>query len=223
MKKKGKKLGTVLMTGVLCVTILSACSSEKSPDPARSTASSETATTSKAPDMNQEMPKETYEDSFNHITGISVGEFNTQDINGNTYTNEIFQDYDLTMVNVFTTWCSPCVAEIPDLEQLHLMMAEQGVNVVGILLDVLDEKGDIQQDMLEKAQLLAEQTEATYPFLLPDSTYMNGRLIGIEGFPETFFVDKNGNIVGETYSGSRGLEDWIEIVEQELANLKEDK
>lgn len=49
----------------------------------------------------------------------------------------------------------------------------------------------------------------------------SGRLTGIEGFPETFFVDKNGNIVGETYSGSRSLEDWLTIVEQELANLKE--
>ena len=39
---------------------------------------------------------------------------------------------------------------------------------------------------------------------------MNGQLIGIEAIPESFlfFVDKNGNIVGETYSGSRDFEDW---------------
>lgn len=155
------------------------------------------------------------------FTGASVGEFTTQDVNGNTYTQEMFKDYDLTLVNIFTTWCSPCVAEIPELEELRKQMADKGVNVVGVLLDVLDEKGEIQQESLEKARLLAERTGAAYPFLLPDATYMNGRLIGIEAVPETFFVDKNGNIVGGTYSGSGSLEDWTAVVEQELSSLKE--
>lgn len=69
---------------------------------------------------------------------------------------------------------------------------------------------------MEKAKLLAETTEVTYPFLIPDAGYLNGRLAGIQAVPETFFVDKEGNIVGETYSGSRSLEEWKRIVETEL-------
>lgn len=155
------------------------------------------------------------------FSGTSVGEFSTQDVNGNPYTQDIFKDYDLTLVNIFTTWCSPCVAEMPDLEKLHQKMADRGVNVVGIVLDVLGENGEIVQKDLERAQLLVEKTGVTYPILLPDATYFNGRLIGIEAFPETFFVDKNGNIVGGTYSGSGSLEDWLSVVEDELANLRE--
>ena len=68
---------------------------------------------------------------------------------------------------------------------------------------------------------MVERTGVTYPVLLPDSTYFNGRLTGIEAFPETFFVDKDGNIVGETYSGSGDLEYWMSIVEKELAAVKE--
>ena len=60
-------------------------------------------------------------------------------------------------------------------------------------------------------------------FLIPDSGMMNGRLNGISAFPETFFVDKNGNIVGETYSGSHSLDEWKEIVEKELENVTEGK
>lgn len=59
------------------------------------------------------------------------------------------------------------------------------------------------------------------PFLVPDSTYLNGRLDGIQAFPETFFVDRDGRITGETYSGSSSLEEWKAVVEKELANLKE--
>lgn len=170
--------------------------------------------------MEPYQPSVSEEASNSVFTGASVGEFTTQDVNGNTYTQAMFADYDLTLVNVFTTWCNPCVKEIPDLEKLHQAVADQGVNVVGVVLDVLDEKGEIQQECLEKARLLAEQTGATYPFLLPDSTYMNDCLTGIEAFPHTFFVDKNGFIVGDTYSGSGSLEDWMEAVEKELANLK---
>ncbi len=150
----------------------------------------------------------------------SVGTFTTQDINGKTYTQDMFRDYDLTMINLFTTWCSPCINEIPDLEKLSQEMAEKGVNVVGIVLDAADESGNPDQEIIEKAKVLTERTGAAYPFLIPDSTAMNGRLQGIDSVPETFFVDRDGNIVGETYVGSRSLEEWREVVTQELENLK---
>ena len=38
---------------------------------------------------------------------VNVGEFSMQDINGETYTQDMFADYNLTMINVFATWCSP--------------------------------------------------------------------------------------------------------------------
>lgn len=149
-----------------------------------------------------------------------LGEFTMEDIEGNTYTQEMFGEYDLTMVNVFTTWCTPCVREIPDLEKLSQEMSGKGVKVMGIVLDAAEESGSGEQDVVEKAKLLAEETGAAYPFLIPDKGYMNGRLSGIDAVPETFFVDKEGNIVGETYTGSRGFEDWKAIVEKELEGAK---
>lgn len=150
----------------------------------------------------------------------NVGAFTAEDVQGNTYTEEMFQDKELTMVNVFTTWCSPCINEIPDLEKLSQEMADKGVGVVGVVLDSVDENGKADEEAVGKAKLLAEKTGASYPFLMPDPTNLNGRFNGINAFPETFFVDKDGNIVGETYSGSRSLEEWKTIVETELENLK---
>ncbi len=100
-------------------------------------------------------------------------------------------------------------------QQARQIMADQGVNVVGIVLDAIDASGGANEETVEKAKLLAEQTGVTYPFLIPDETLLNGRLAGINAVPETFFVDKDGNIVGETYSGSRSLESWTEVVENE--------
>lgn len=219
MKNKTKKIYAVLMAGVLCITVLSACSSEKQSSSAEKDSSSEQSVSSYAPDVSQDAAKET-ETQQTKVPGVSLGKFTTQDVNGENYTQELFKDYDLTLVNVFASWCSPCVAEMPDLEELHKTVADRGVNVVGVILDVLDENGEIVPEDLERAKQLVEKTGVTYPVLLPDTSYFNGRLIGIEALPETFFVDKNGNIVGGTYSGSGSLEDWMEVVEEELANLK---
>lgn len=150
--------------------------------------------------------------------GGSLGEFSMEDVNGETYTQEMFADHDLTMINVFTTWCSPCIREIPDLEKLSKEMEDQGVQVVGIVQDVA---GNADEETIEKAKLLAEKTGAAYPFLIPDAGYLNGRLAGISAVPETFFADKEGNIVGETYSGSRSFEDWKGIVEKELEGVRQ--
>ena len=159
------------------------------------------------------------QDTSNAGDSTTVGKFETKGVDGKDYTEKVFSDYDLTLVNIFTTWCSPCVNEIPELEKLYEEMKEKGVGVVGVVLDTVGDDGKQDDATVKKAGVLQEKTKASYPFLIPDSTMMNGRLNGISAFPETFFVDKDGNIVGETYSGSHSLDEWKKIVEKELANV----
>lgn len=149
----------------------------------------------------------------------ALGDFTMQDINGETYTQEMLGDHDLTMINVFTTWCTPCVSEIPDLAKLHEDMADKGVQVAGIVMDAIGQSGDPDEEAVEKAKVLAEKAEVTYPFLIPDAGYLNGSLAGISAVPTTFFVDKEGNIVGETYTGSRSYEEWESVIEKELSGV----
>lgn len=201
MKIRKKILSALLLCGFCTLTVLG-CSSDK--DGSGNAATQE----DNSPAVSE---SETHDSSSLE----NLGEFSMKDIAGSEYTQEMFADYDLTMVNVFTTWCTPCINEIPDLEKLKNNMADQGVNVVGIVLDAIDASGGTNEETVEKAKLLAEQTGVTYPFLIPDETLLNGRLAGINAVPETFFVDKDGNIVGETYSGSRSLESWTEVVENE--------
>ena len=157
-------------------------------------------------------------DSQNAVTDLS--NLQTKDIDGKEFSGKDFSDYDLTMVNVFATWCSPCVQEIPDLAEIQKEMKDKGVNIVGVVTDTVDQTGE-NQEALEKAKLIRERSKAEYPFLIPDQSNFNGRLSGIQAFPETFFVDKKGQIVGETYSGSRNKKAWTAIIEKELAKVKQ--
>lgn len=158
--------------------------------------------------------------SDKHIDTAGIGDFKTTDINGNEYTQEVFKDYELTLVNIFTTWCSPCINEMPELEKLKNEMSAKGVNVIGIVYDSVTDSGNVNQDAIDTAKLLQEKAELTFPLLIPDEEKMNGRLQGINGFPESFFVDKDGNIVGETYMGARTFDDWKTIIEAELESLQ---
>lgn len=213
MGLKKNVLRNLWLLGMCTAVILSGC------------ASGEGASSDGGDDMAQEEQTEQEEQTGQEDLGQDglaqsetneLGEFSMEDINGETYTQEMFAGYDLTMINVFTTWCSPCVSEIPDLEKLDREMEDQKVQVVGIVLDI---GGSADEETIEKAKLLAEKTGASYPFLIPDAGYLNGRLAGISAVPETFFVDKEGNIAGETYSGSRSFEDWKSIVEKELEGV----
>lgn len=222
MRKTFKKYFTGLLAVTLSLSLLTACSSDKKTEKTEADNTEANVTEwENLPDESEAYNEDEFFGSGQKVK--SVGTFSTQDVNGNTVTQDIFKEHELTMVNVFTTWCSPCVDEMPELEKLYQQMKDKDVGVTGVVMDVLNEKGEIVEEDLERAQLLVEKTGVTYPVLIPDSTYFNGRLIGIEAFPETFFVDRDGNIVGEVYSGSGGLEDWLEVVETELANLKEEQ
>lgn len=152
-------------------------------------------------------------------TKTQLGDFKAEDVNGKEITKDIFADYDLTLVNLFTTWCSPCIKEIPELDAVDKEMANKKVNVIGMVLDV-NENGTIDKSKLDKLNKIIESTKAEYTMVLPDDVLRAGRLKGVDSVPESFFVDKDGNIVGKTYLGSHTKEEWIKIIEDELAKLK---
>ena len=157
------------------------------------------------------------EGAGNTVTDLS--NITTKDIHGKEFSSKDFANYDLTMVNVFATWCTACIQEIPDLVEVQKEMQAKGVNIIGIVTDTVDDTGE-NREALEKAKLIQEKTKTNYSFLMPDKTNFNGRLNGIQALPETFFVDKNGQIVGGTYSGSHNKKDWAAIIEKELSALK---
>lgn len=134
------------MAGVLCAMIFSGCTADESSVSPEKTDPTQSASVPSA------------EASEN-----SVGEFSTQDVKGNTYTKEMFKDYDLTLVNVYTTWCTPSVQEIPELDELYKQMKEKGVNGIGVMPDVLNENGEIVPEDLERAQELVKRTGVSYP------------------------------------------------------------
>jgi cytochrome c biogenesis protein CcmG, thiol:disulfide interchange protein DsbE len=110
------------------------------------------------------------------------------------------------VVNFWASWCVPCRDEAPVLEQTYRRYRDQGLVVLGI--DVNDFRADARRFM--------EKYGLTYPVVYDGKGSTVGKW-GVRGFPETFFVDRSGKLVGERISGPVDIERNRDAYERGIA------
>ncbi len=142
--------------------------------------------------------------------------FWTLNLVGEEVTETIFTPYRLTLVNIWATFCPPCLQEMPALAELQKEFADKGVNVIGIVTDVYHTNQKIFNQNVTTANYILDQTGAHYTHLLPSQDLQDLRLKDSQVVPETFFVDNTGTIVGQTYYGARSKNAWKKIIESTL-------
>lgn len=89
----------------------------------------------------------------------------------------------VVVVNLFASWCQPCLAEAPILERTQRQLSGQDGTVVGITYR--DTTGDAEQ--------FARQHHINYP-IVRDVSGAFARAYGANGIPETFVIDRNGRV-----------------------------
>ena len=65
----------------------------------------------------------------------------------------------------------------------------------------------------------AENTGAAYPHLLPSLEMYRNVIAQIQAVPTTFFLNGEGEMVGQAYVGARDYSDWKEIIQEQLNGL----
>lgn len=159
--------------------------------------------------------EETTQDTAENQEPVKLfGVFDSQTLDGEEVTEEIFAEADLTMVNIWGTFCNPCIMEMPDLGELSREYADKGFQIVGLVSDVM-EPGD------ETAMEIVKETKADYRHLIASEDLINNVLRYVSSVPTTVFVDREGNVVGEVYSGMRDKETWELIITQCLVEVQE--
>ena len=144
--------------------------------------------------------------------------FFAKDLEGNTVTDAIFANAKLTMVNVWGTFCGPCIQEMPSLGELSKELADEGFQILGAVCDVADFDGNYYSGQLEEAQKIVETTGASYTHIIPLSDFA-AILSEAYYIPMTYFVDSDGRILGEPLVGSRSKEEWKALIEEKLSAL----
>jgi len=138
---------------------------------------------------------------------VTVPAFETRDLDGNTVTNDIFAQKDLTVVNVWGTFCTPCIDEMPALGEWMREMPEN-VQLIGIVIDLpLEGEASIHDAAVE----ILEGADAPFTCLETDGS-LQQFLSGILGVPTTFLVDSDGSVVGNVILGA-DLDGYKQAVE----------
>jgi peroxiredoxin len=110
-----------------------------------------------------------------------------------TITGEMIDTKDLkgkvVFINLWYTACAPCMAEVPALNLLAQEYSNKDVAFIGITTDT---KQTLDSDFFPKHKL---------DFVIIPDALSTVEGIGVTGFPTTYIVDKNGNVVDAWVGG----------------------
>ena len=148
---------------------------------------------------------------YDDFAGQKVS-FETTDLDGNVVTSEeLFASHDVTMVNVWATWCGACLGELSELEEINARLADKNAVIVGIVGDGEDD----ETAALAKSQL--EEAGCTYLCLRPFDGWEE--FFPMTYWPTSFFFDSTGQMVGSPVVGAdvEGYEDHIDGLLADMA------
>ena len=138
--------------------------------------------------------------------------FETTDLEGNTVRSEdIFSKNKITMINIWGTFCGPCISEMPYLEELNGRLAEKDCGVIGIVCDV---SGPEDTGQIETAKEIVGTTGVTYQNLLPWDGFEEA--LPAMFIPMTYFVNADGELTGEPSVGAKGADEYEALVDEIL-------
>ncbi len=160
------------------------------------------------------------------VSANFFAELKLTDLKGNDFDASVFEGKP-AFINIWATWCSPCVSEMPHLDELAkeyqdkitiIGLHAEGMNVKDGQLVPWEEKNQAARELVEKLGL-------TFPIINPDQNLfvlMMSQDYGLQvtAYPTTWLVDGNGS-VASVVPGSRTKEDWKEIIDGFLKYLEE--
>lgn len=198
-----KTLICLLLTAVLFTGCTANHSDNVPPAASKETLSAESNPSN--PQPSEEVSEEPY-----YLT------FEASTIEGEEFTSACFENSKLTMINVWATYCGPCLNEMPDLGEIASEYEAEDFQLIGIISDVME--GDDTEKITNAAELI-EETKAAYPHLLLNQSLYNNLVGAVTSVPTTFFIAQNGEVLGYII-GANSKDAWIDLIDQILTEME---
>ena len=125
----------------------------------------------------------------------NIPNFTAKTITGETVTNEIFAAKKISVVNIWGTFCPPCIAEMPELGEMARNLPDNA-QIIGFVCDASEESSQIQ-----KAVQITKEAGADFVNIIPDAQLMKF-MENVEAVPTTIFVNSKGEVVGRAVIGA---------------------
>ena len=116
--------------------------------------------------------------------GFSAPDFTLETLEGEIITLSDLRG-QVVIVNLWASWCPPCRAEMPAIEQIYQSYKAQGLEVLAV--------NTTYQDSEKAAAQFAQDFGLTFPILL-DRDGTVSRRYQLQALPTTYFIDRQGVI-----------------------------
>jgi thiol-disulfide isomerase/thioredoxin len=117
------------------------------------------------------------------VVGQAAPDFTLSDLGGKAFSLSALRG-KVVIVNFWATWCPPCRAEMPSMEQLHRELGDEGLVLLAI---------NIEKDGRQSVPKFLATSPHSFPVLLDEKEEIQKRY-GVYKFPESFVIRKDGVI-----------------------------
>ncbi len=140
-------------------------------------------------------------------TGGRVPAYGAPDLRGDTVDLASLRGR-VVLLNVWATWCKPCVKEMPALQRLHEMLDPEGLSVVAVSVDnaalsLGTADGDVRS--------FVDEYGITFTVLLDPQSRIES-VFQVTGLPMTFVIDRDG-ILRKKVLGARVWDEPASVAE----------
>lgn len=145
----------------------------------------------KPEELTAHMEEEQEEENSEDIIGLELGniapDFELTTLDGDEVSLSDFRGQRV-LLNFWATWCPPCRAEMPDIEEFYL-----NHDVVVLAVNLTDAEPNVQQ-----VQDFVDEYYLSFPILL-DETVSVATMYEIQPIPTSYLIDSNGVIQNKAF------------------------
>jgi peroxiredoxin len=116
------------------------------------------------------------------------------------------QQGKVVIINLWASWCPPCRAEMPALQEVYLENQERGLEVMAV--------NTTFQDQESAAASFVQEFDLTFPILMDRSGDVSRQYL-LRAMPSTFFVDREG-VIRKVIIGGPMSEATLQTAVEEL-------
>lgn len=129
--------------------------------------------------------------------GSILSDFDFTDFNGARRSFSEFRGR-VVLLDFWASWCSPCLADIPELKGVYQKFHTQGFEIIGMNSEAIGQK-EVDPEFLKQGEARAREIAGTRGVNWPQSVNATSLPValrfGVESLPAKFLVDREGRIV----------------------------
>ena len=139
-----------------------------------------------------------------------------KDLEGKTFKLEDKKG-KVVLVNLWATWCGPCIAEMPHLKEMQEKYQDKGFEVLGLNTGD-NETGEAEP--VEKIKAFIAQKQLNYPIGYADENFFSQmlKITRMSGIPQSILINREGKMTGIFKGGGSAVISQIkETVEKTMS------